>query len=240
MNHTAIVNNITNYRPAQDFLAQNYPDVPLYLGEVNTLAKTLGVDEYEAVFGSALWTCDDLMYSMSQSIARVYVQQGTTFGFAAWRPVVVDGAAPQVRPPYYGNLFVADVMGGTENLQAKNIDLNSDVLSAYALYAGGSLTKYAIINLLEWNTTTTYPRPTVEVSVSVPATYGNEVSLKYLQAPGADVNQGITWGGQSYNYSSTAPGEVEITGKETLVPVKVVNGQATFKLNASEAVLVTW
>jgi hypothetical protein len=240
MNHTEIVNNITNFRAAQDYLLENFPDIPLYLAETNSLAKTLGADEYTAVFGAALWTVDDLLYAMSQNIDRIYLQQGTTFGFAAWRPIVVDGADPQVRPPYYGNLFIADTIGGTDSLQAKNIDLNSDTLSAYAFYSDGDLAKYAVVNLLEWNTTTSYTRPSEQISLDIPATYGNEVQLKYLSAGGANVDQGITWGGQSWNYSSSADGLVEVTGEETLVPVKVVDGKANFKLNASEAVLVTW
>ena len=131
MNHTTIAANVTAFQPSQKYLAENHSNISLYLGEVNSLVKNLGLDQYESVFGAALWLCDFMLFAMSQSLSRVYLQQGTLFGYASWIPVVVNGIDPEVRAPYYGSLFVADAMGGTERLQVKNIDLESDTLSAY-------------------------------------------------------------------------------------------------------------
>ena len=59
-------------------------------------------------------------------------------------------------------------------------------------------------------------------------------------AAGANVYQGITWGGQNYRYSSTADGNVQTMGGETVLYQTIVEGKVKFTINASEAVLVTW
>jgi len=237
MNHTEIAANLSGFPPILNYLAQEHPDTPLYLAEDNSDTYTLDMNEYEGVFGSALWLVDYMLYAMSIGIPRVYIQQGTIFGFASWQPVAVDGLPPKVRAPYYGDLFIADTIGQTEDLQVVNVDLDSAIMSAYALYGKGSLAKYAVVNLEEWNSTESGSRPKETVQLSVPDNV-NSASVTWLSASGANADTGITWGGQSWNYSSTADNNVEITGNAHKETVQSRQGHLSLDIDASQGALI--
>ena len=241
MNHTNIVGNVSLWLPWKNYLAEHEPNVPLYIAEANSdpVTNTLPITyELQGVFGSALWKVDILMYAMSVGVPRYYVQQGTGFAFDSWQPVYINDTAPKVLPPWYGDTFVADVIGTAPDVQVSNIDLGSDVISAYSVYTSGALAKYVIVNLEEWNTTTSYPRPLETVLLTVPD-YVTAASARYLIAPGANVMTDIKWAGQSWNYSSSAVGQVEVTGSLQCVEVSPRDGIVEVALKASEAVLVT-
>ena len=104
-------------------------------------------------------------------------------------------------------------------------------------HRAGALAKYVVVNLEEWNTTTSYNRPKDTISLTVPK-YAKSVEVKYLSAPGAESTT-VTWVGQSWNYSSSAVGEVEVTGSVVSTTLEPKNGKIQVMLNASEAVMVT-
>jgi hypothetical protein len=246
MNHTAIVRNVSAWLSWKDYLAGAYPTVPLYLGEANSNVPSNSnptTVALQAVFGSALWKVDILMYAISQSIARYYVQQGTGFAFDSWQPVDSNGINTQILPSWYGDVFIADIIGTGSNVQVSNIDLGDDLLSAYAVYADGSLSKYVVVNLEEWNTTTAYARPATHISLSIPDN-STQVQVGKLTAPGAESTSGISWAGQSWQFSASSPGQVDQSGSLDLSPASSKDGVVSLQIQASEALVVdlgsTW
>jgi hypothetical protein len=234
MNHGHIVGNLSQFRPFIGYL-KTQGDIPLYLGEVNS--DIVGeMNKLEATFGAALWAVDYLLYAMSIGISRVYIQQGTSFEFDSWKPIAIDGNAPQVRPPYYGDLFIADAIGHTSNLQVVNVPLHSDYASAYALYGDGHLQKYAVVNLEDYSGMG--PRTKKTFSLSLPSGV-HSAHVTWLSAAGAHAHSGISWGGQSYNYSSSAANKVEVTGAPHSEVVRAgSNGRLSLTMNASSAALI--
>jgi hypothetical protein len=239
MNHTAIVANVSTWLPPREWLTKHKPGIPLYIAEANSdyVTNTLPLTyALQGVFGDALWKVDILMYAMSQSIPRYYVQQGTGFAFDSWQPVYINETAPKVLPPWYGDVFIADVIGTASSVQVLNIDLDNDLLSAYAVYNSQTLTKYVVVNLEEWNTTTPYKRTSQTITLHVPKST-QSATLSYLTAPGANSTMGISWAGQSWGYATT--GGVEVLGSLNKGTVKPGSGKVEVALYASEAVLVT-
>ena len=147
------------------------------------------------------------LYCASVGIRRVHMHQGTNYRYAAWQPISTPNATLGTKPPYYGNIAVASMLGDLTkaNVSIINIPLSSELESAYAAYVDGELARVAIINLAEYNYTgtarTTGPRPTVTYNISVPSAYGGQsVGVQRLMANGSDALSGITWDGYSYNW----------------------------------------
>lgn len=111
-----------------------------------------------------------------------------------------------MRPPLYGQLLAADVIGKYSKVQVNSLDLGRWDLSAYAIYKGDILSKYVIVNLDEWNFTTLYPRPVQKIAVSLPQNV-KRAEIKRLTGPGAEAVTNISWGGLSWNYTDGRLGE---------------------------------
>ncbi|KAJ4490763.1 hypothetical protein J3R30DRAFT_132849 [Lentinula aciculospora] len=113
MNHSAIVANLSQVKDDIAFLASSpsTEDIAFNLGETNIDFTNLGMDQFEGVLGSALWTIDYILYAASLSINRIYLHQGTTFGYAAWQPIATNTSQPKVRSPWYGLKFAAETIG---------------------------------------------------------------------------------------------------------------------------------
>lgn len=120
-------------------------------------------------------------------------------------------------------------------MQVKEIDLNRWDVSAYAVYEARRLAKYVIVNLDEWNTTTPHARPSQKLALSVPEGV-KRASVTRLTGDGASADEGIAWGGLSWNYTD---GRLAQTGREKVETVKVKDGKVKVELQSSEAVLVT-
>jgi hypothetical protein len=158
----------------------------------------------------ALWGVDFNLYCASAGIRRVHMHQGTNYHYAAWQPISTPNATIGTKPPYYGNIAVASMLGDLTkaNVTITYIPLSSELESAYAAYVDGELARVAIINLAEYNYTdssgaarTTKPRPRVTYNISVPSIYGGQsVGVQRLMANGSDALSGITWDGYSYNW----------------------------------------
>ena len=254
MNHTSIAGNLSQFIKPMQYLKETNPNVTFVLGETNSDYINLGIPEYTGVFGNALWVCDYLLYGMSmvssirprhifykylysplQNITRIYLHQGTTFGYAAWVPVSVNDTAPHVRAPYYGNLLVADVVGSSPTMQILNVDLGDWSLSAYATFESGLLAKYVVINLDEWNSTTNYSRPEQQISLQVPADVTG-ARIEFLSAAGAEAADGITWAGMSYGFQSLGLGVQTANDTQN---VASVNGTVNVSVKSTEAIVVT-
>ena len=143
------------------------------------------------------------------------MHQGTNYRYASWQPINTGKATIGTKPPYYGNIAVAamvspgDKHGGAHaNVSIHNIPLPRIFEAAYATYANGTLARIAVINMFEYNYTTTNssapgPRPSSRYSFSVPGAVNGTaraVKLQRLMANGSDAISGVTFDGYSYNY----------------------------------------
>ncbi|GJN69906.1 hypothetical protein PLICBS_003958 [Purpureocillium lilacinum] len=235
MNHTAVQRSLGVFRRDIDFLKKYDPSITFLLGETNSDYINLNMAQVEGVFGSALWLIDYILYGMTMNIARFNLIQGVTFGYTGWVPVPYAGRDPYVRPPLYGQIVVADAIGRAPNVQVKEIDLNRWDVSAYAVYEARRLAKYVIVNLDQWNATTPHARPSQKLALSVPDGV-KRASVTRLTGDGASADEGIAWGGLSWNYTD---GRLAQTGREKVETVKVKDGKVKVELQSSEAVLVT-
>jgi hypothetical protein len=85
--------------------------------------------------------------------------------------------------------------------------LQNELSAAYASYVHGELSKIALINLHDHNTTadnnytTTGPRGTQSFSLKVPSSCSSKtIKVQRLIANGSDAVSGVTFDGYSYNY----------------------------------------
>ncbi|KAL1856236.1 GTP-binding protein gtr2 [Paecilomyces lecythidis] len=175
---------------------------------------------------------------MTQDITRMHLIQGTTFGYTGWVPVSYGGREPYVRPPLYGQIVAADVLGHDPLIQIQEVELGLWNFSAYAVYGSRKLAKFVLVNLDEWNNTTPYPRPSQQVLLQVPLESGMKSAVvERLVGNGANADEGITWGGVNWNYTD---GRLVQGGKRSTDQLSFDRGgQAKLTVSSSEAVLVT-
>ena len=110
--------------------------------------------------------------------------------------------------PYYGKLAASKFLGASNATSVSEIPLGSSAYqSAYAAYAGGQLDRVAVLNMYEFNSTSTTARPSSLYSFSVgTALAGSKWQVERLTAPGSDVKTNVTFGGYAYEYSSLGKG----------------------------------
>ncbi len=155
-------------------------------------------------------------------------------------------------PSYASFLFIAETLGVSKTLRVSNIypgrqangssittalgDSSAGQLVAYGFWDSAQPTshsfptKLALLNMQIFNQTDEAPRPTTEFDISAfRQDSDRSITLKRLQAPGADVTAGnlTTWAGQTFA-SGLASGKM-VEEKQTSGIVVV---------QASEAVLV--
>jgi hypothetical protein len=93
---------------------------------------------------------------------------------AAWDPA--PPSTPNsvgAKPLYYGNTAVAASIGNQTagNMIMSYIPLNNDQEAVYASYVDGELRKVMIINMHEYNSTGTFPRPSRTYTFQIPAVF---------------------------------------------------------------------
>lgn len=147
------------------------------------------------------------------------------------------GRDPYVRPPLYGQIVAADVLGLDPVVQISEV-LGLWNFTAYAVYDSGRLAKFVLVNLDEWNSTTPYPRPSQPVSLSVPEDSGIQKGIvQRLVGSGAGADEGIIWGGLSWNYTDERLVQSGCPSTETLLFDK--QGKANLTVACTEAILIT-
>ncbi|VUC26096.1 unnamed protein product [Clonostachys rosea] len=235
MNHTANVNNVTQYSSAIELCRDYNPKLPFVLGETNSNSYNLNMSQIEGVFGSALWLVDHLFLGMAMNITRYNLIQGTTFGYSGWVPVSQNGREPYVRTPLYGQIFTADAIGRDPETQVYPIPQLPWNMSAYSIYISEKIAKYVIINFDEWNSTTSYKRPTQKLNLQVPS-WVNRVRVERLTGSGASADEGIEWAGKSWNYTD---GRLDEKGTSHYEIYMAKQGVVDLYLQSTEAMLVT-
>lgn len=243
MNHTAIVNGLSQFLPPITYLHTNNPSILFHLGEVGA-ALNSGPQDYAlgGVFGDELWTVDYMLQAMTINVSRVHMQQGTGFSYSQWQPIPrlgTESYPPHVRAPYYGLVFIADFVGSSSSpLRVKELTLpssaNDEQFSAYAGYENGVLERVVLVNFAVWNSTQKGERPSQEVQLVVPQGV-KSVRVERLTAPGADVYKGVAWNGTQWTFESDGVG---VRVKNDSSVVSTVQGNVEVGVLASEALMI--
>jgi hypothetical protein len=220
MNHTSTTHSVDQHaKLSQELNTQGLTkDIPYILGETNSLYHQ-GKPGLSNSFGAALWVVDFNLYCASQSIQRTHMHQGTDYRYASWQPVQTNKTTIGTKAPYYGNAMVAAMLKSnkeSDDVQVVNLPLSEETEAAYAAYVNGHLARIAVVNLQEYNYTTSdsdsdsdslsdspsdsTQRPVAKYSFQIPATLAKSLSVQRLIANGSDAITGITWDGWSYNY----------------------------------------
>lgn len=247
MNHTKTVQSISAQTNLSSHLA--YTGIPFILGETNSLYNQ-GKPGLSNAFGAALWGVDFNLWCASQGIRRVHMHMGTDYRYASWQPIQTDKTSIGTKPPYYGNIVVAAMMGNLlkSEVQIANIPLESQFEAAYAAYVDKTLERIAVINMREYNYTvngtTDIPnpvaRPSQTYSFQIPSGLGKQATIQRLYANGSDAISGITWDGLSYNWELNEGKPVRLQNVTVGEKVKVKNGQVSVKVQDSTAVILNF
>ncbi|KAL2012885.1 hypothetical protein VTN00DRAFT_410 [Thermoascus crustaceus] len=244
MNHTSTVASVSNHvNLARTLSSKNLTTgIPYILGETNSLYNQ-GAPGLSNAFGAALWGIDFNLYCASQSIRRTHMHQGSDYRYASWQPVQTDKTTLGTKAPYYGNIFVAEMVRGGDNVRVLNLPLPEETSAAYAAYVSDKLARIAVINLVEYNYTEMDPtaeRPSARYAFQVPLTTTEPLSVQRLLANGSNAITGITWDGWSYNYELDGGKPVRldnVTVGETVSPNK--EGVVVIEVPYSSAVILS-
>lgn len=152
---------------------------------------------------------------------------------------IVDGSPldppvpPHIQPGFYGGVVINSFIGSTGTSTLVELDVGDSNVSAYAVFAGGSLVRAVFVNLHAWLLSSTGDRPSVHVDLDFAggeAFQGRSASLRRLVVGHADDTEGLTWAGQSYENSN-----VSAQGNFAIEQVDLSEG---FDIRSTEAVLL--
>jgi hypothetical protein len=245
MNHSSTVHSISSQVNESNYLA--YTGIPFILGETNSLYNE-GAPGLSNSFGAALWGIDFNLWCASVGIQRTHMHMGTNYRYASWQPIQTNKTAIGTKPPYYGNIVVAAMMGNLvlNSVQIANIPLDDEREAAYAAYEDGKLARIAIVNMRQYNYTMNgtssvlnpVARPEHEYTFNVPDYCSNSVSVQRLYANGSDAISGITWDGTSYNWELDEGKPVKLHNVTTGEKVTSVGGAVKVQVQDSTAVIL--
>jgi hypothetical protein len=175
-----------------------------------------------------------VLYVSTLHVSRLYFHQGTNYRYSAWQPITTNTSVAEVRPMYYGNLFVAAALAGG----GKQVDVlvNETAFTAYGIYdsasgsgSGSKLSGIAVVNLEMWNSTqAAEKRP--YTAVQLPSGELGNATVRRLTSPGVEIAGNVTWAGRSVNADGF------LTGTEVLE--RIGDGNRVL-VGAGEAVLIT-
>lgn len=175
----------------------------------------------------------------------MHLHQGTSYRYAAWLPIPVNGTGPLVKPAYYGHVFIAKFLGSSEETKIDHLDLGSDYYAAYAAYESGNLSRLALLNMHVWDPANSTDvagsdeRPKTTFDLGTLEGY-ESATVELLTAPGATSDENITVGGVSYDYETTQ-GRGEQVGKDIVATLRPGDNETfSVEVGASEAAIVTF
>lgn len=140
------------------------------------------------------------------------------------------------RPPYYGQIMVAKALGQSTDMRIRNLALEGDTNAAYALFDGGRLARVVVLNMRVFESGgASGERPSALYRFRVPGAVpdGSKVKVDRLMAAGSDAEEGVTFGGVSYDYGLQQgkpvvvdEGEEGVTVQDGVVAVDVPDSSA--------------
>ncbi|MCJ1282078.1 hypothetical protein MMC26_001401 [Xylographa opegraphella] len=259
MNHNWTINSVDIQVAYARFFAKAAPNIPLILGETNSLSGG-GAPGASNSFGAALWVLDFGLYCASQNITRIHFHQSEGAAYSAWQAMPNKAGPPATLPPYYGKIALATFIGNEEGVQIVHIPRESVYEAAYAAYVHGQLTRIAVINLLEFNSTQgstavssaqtpqTSPdyasmgssRPSRTFVIHIPGIAG-KATVQRLHAAGSDATTNITFNNTSYDYDRNEGLPVQIGQSESLEALNSADdGSITIEVPDSEAAILSF
>lgn len=247
MNHTMTMQSISTQVNESNFLA--YTKIPFILGETNSLYNQ-GKPGLSNSFGAALWGIDFNLWCASVGIRRTHMHMGVNYRYASWQPIQTNITTIGTKPPYYGNIVVAAMMGNLvkNSVQIANIPLESDREAAYAAYENGKLARIAVVNMRQYNYTVNgtsdvlnpVKRPDHEYKFKIPDSCSGKVSVQRLYANGSDAISGISWDGLSYNWELDEGKPVRLHNVTTGEKIKARGRMVKIKVPDSTAVILNF
>ena len=238
MNHTAIMSNIAGHLNIRSILASKGFTMPFTLGETNSLFGG-GAAGTSNTFGAAMWTADYGMWIGSVGMKRIHQSYGAAY--SAWNPVEIGSSGPPATlAPYYGKIFAAKFIGADANTRISNIPIpaTDGLESIYAAYGRSGLQRIAMLNMKLYNSTSGGPRGSRTYSVRLPQS-DRSVKVERLQAAGADVTSGITFGGFSYDYALGNGKPVRVKTSSRRTEWRLRRNMLDIVLADSEGVLIS-
>lgn len=142
--------------------------------------------------------------------------------------------------------MVSKSIGSNPNTRINNIDLNSDFYSAYAAYENGRLARVVLLNLHEWNPSSSQAEAEAEAAPSTTFTLSTgRGGIKYatveaMTAPGALSETNITVAGISYDYGLAEGKPVRVAKQYESVLRPDNKGEISVSVRDSQAVLLTF
>lgn len=167
------------------------------------------------------------------------MQLGTRFAFSPWQPIEAT-IGGRLRPAqtlgsFYGNVFVAELIGREKDLQVAEFGSGDQDVVGYGAYNSGVLSKVALVDLQLWRRSFMTPRPNVTVTLT--GLDAQRVRVEKLTGPdgGAQAEE-ISWAGKQWTAQSEGLPVVVGGGSES---VEVRGGSVDVLIQASEALLLS-
>ncbi|RXW24284.1 hypothetical protein EST38_g1587 [Candolleomyces aberdarensis] len=191
--------------------------------------------------------------------SRTQLNHGGLSFYNLWYPVQNLNGPVKVFPSYYAYLFITEAIGKSKSVQIANLypgrqsngssittalgDVSAGQLVAYGLWdKGGPLkdefpSKLALLNLQIFNKTQDIVRPRASIDISAfIRTPGQQIRIRRLQAPGADVKDGNANFNREASYEDGTPisndDDIPIDPALTgaLDPTLIAESKATMKI----------
>ncbi|KAJ9150383.1 Glycoside hydrolase family 79 protein [Pleurostoma richardsiae] len=224
MSHSGIVTNLHQFDA--DIAVALDVGKPYVFGETNSVSGG-GAAGVSPTFGAALWTLDYSIRAAYSNVSRTYFHHGTVGNcqYCFWGRYSMGA-------PYYGATAAVAFLAGASHLTA--LDNGSTNYAGYASFDdAGELMRVLLYNSDFFNGSGTR----ASQSFILTGLRRTSVKAKRLTAASAmsrqDQGGNPSFGGQQF-----ANGTCVISGVETFETTSVSSGQATFAVQASEALLV--
>ncbi|KAH8764549.1 glycoside hydrolase family 79 protein [Hyaloscypha sp. PMI_1271] len=224
MSHSNIVSNLAIFEP--EVAAVSEEGKEYVLGETNSVSGG-GAATVSPLFGAAVWTMDYMLRAAVLGIKRVYYHHGTVGKcfYCFWGRYSMGA-------PYFGAYAATAAMAGGSSIAS--LDEGSTNYGGYTVFGSdGTPMRVLLLNSDFYGGDGSRGSQTFVLS----GLAGAKSRAKRLSAPSANsrVDQG---GNPSFGGQMFANGTCEVRGEEVWEIVDVVDGNGTFVVGASEALLV--
>jgi hypothetical protein len=224
MSHSNIVSNLAIFEP--EVAAVSEEGKEYVLGETNSVSGG-GAATVSPLFGAAVWTMDYMLRAAVLGIKRVYYHHGTVGKcfYCFWGRYSMGA-------PYFGAYAATAAMAGGSSIVS--LDEGSTNYGGYTVFGSdGTPMRVLLLNSDFYGGDGSRGSQTFVLS----GLAGAKSRAKRLSAPSANsrVDQG---GNPSFGGQMFANGTCEVRGEEVWEIVDVVDGNGTFVVGASEALLV--